>query len=1190
MRLKKLDIIGFKSFADKTTLEFSPGVTAIVGPNGCGKSNISDAFRWVLGEQSAKSLRGGKMPDIIFAGTTQRAPLNFAEVTITLADVNGKLPIDYDEVAVTRRLHRSGESQYFINRQLVRLKDVQDLFLDSGMGKDAFAIFEQGKIDNIINYSPLERRYIFEEAAGILRFLQRKREALRKMEQTDLNVSRIKDIHQEVEKQIVVLEHQAQQARIYKENKASLELFEKGLFVLKWDNLQRRFQESRKKESLHKISVLEITEQAIGLHSQLQSAKIELDNSEKNFREKSESLYQARSEKEIKSREKLSTQERLKETLSKEKRWQHELESIAEQERFRQEEQVSLKKEQQLCEKHLSAHEQALHAERDTVQRQENLVVKLREQQQTSQKELLNWLQTENRLESELKQNKIRQENQQEQLELLQVRKDKLVLQMKELTQAVADKKQQMQDVTEGIDEQKFLYLALDQKLKKLSEEMQKERLALEKLQYELSELKARQNVLIRLRNEKEGFSAGSKRLLQESVNEKSPLFQKIQGLYEWIIPNEGAEKALSAVLRPYSHTLVVKTETDFKEVLSFAKEHQLKEFSLLCCDMVLKYSNDEKRELKSELSLKSLLSQVSAGAVADHFLRNIYMANSVDDIEHILNKKAAAAIWTEEGAFFDRHKVLFFMTQGENNVFLREAELKSLEKKLVTLEEHRQSCDAKIKKMGQQKAEIEEEKSILDRAMRRDEMTLVEVNFGLQRLLADLEKVKKEEKQVESDHLNLVRLIEKLTETLAEFQQKHSEAKTKATEIQQRSSSVNTDLETHSTSFKEAQLCLQEKEAAYRKGSDENRKLLHALNVLEVQVKESDRQKKRLGEEIHLSGEYQAQIKQKGLQTEQALQEIEKSLAFASEECLLSEQEVKKQKKIIETIDQSSEGIRNKLKQGEEELYRLTVQSTQLETGIKGIEGELEERYHLAIEQARSSVLSCETGIIEKSVDSLEKQIRALRQQIDSAGDINMTSIEEFEKHKSRYDFLNQQIDDLAISKAELVQIITQLDGESRKLFEDTFAKVRANFKKNFEILFRGGEADLQFTESADVLEAGIEIIAKPPGKQMRSMQLLSGGEKCLTAMALLFAIFEVKPAPFCILDEIDAPLDDTNVERFVAVVKHFIDRCQFLIITHNKRTMAVADVLFGVSMQERGVSKLLSLQFARQEAEALI
>jgi len=319
IRLKKIEILGFKSFADKTSLEFHEGITAVVGPNGCGKSNISDAFRWVLGEQSAKSMRGSKMHDIIFAGTAKRKPLNFAEVTLTLTDIDGMLPTEYEEVSVTRRVHRSGESDYLLNRRPVRLKDVQDLFLDSGMGKSSFSIFEQGKIDQIINYSPLERRYIFEEASGILRFLQRKREALRKLEHTEANIDRVKDIHQEVERQIIVLEQQAEKARLYKENRGDLEYLELALFVAKWNNLAKRIENTGTREHDKKDEIETLTTAIETSERELHEAKKKLTEGELELQTQREEVYKKRSEKEIKSKERQANQERLQEIIAREK-------------------------------------------------------------------------------------------------------------------------------------------------------------------------------------------------------------------------------------------------------------------------------------------------------------------------------------------------------------------------------------------------------------------------------------------------------------------------------------------------------------------------------------------------------------------------------------------------------------------------------------------------------------------------------------------------------------------------------------------------------------------------------------------------------------------------------------------------------------------------------------------------------
>jgi chromosome segregation protein len=379
---------------------------------------------------------------------------------------------------------------------------------------------------------------------------------------------------------------------------------------------------------------------------------------------------------------------------------------------------------------------------------------------------------------------------------------------------------------------------------------------------------------------------------------------------------------------------------------------------------------------------------------------------------------------------------------------------------------------------------------------------------------------------------------------------------------------------------LKEEQERLKEKETHHQGIIEQHQKLIHQLNVLEVQDLESVQQQQRLEEEVEGARAFQKEMQEKLEKDAEYLEEVKKALEEVEEASTDLEHEVADHKHSITEVEATLDAAREEIKQLESKLYEIGIEMTQISGNREGIEADLQERYGLTIDDLREQEITLEMG-----TEEAEKRIRKLRRLLDDSGDINMASIEEFEELKERYEFLNQQLDDLAVSKQELVEIISRLDVESRKMFEETFEQVRANFRKNFTILFSGGEADLRFTESEDILTAGIDIVAKPPGKQMRNISLLSGGEKCLTAMALLFAIFEVKAAPFCILDEVDAPLDDSNIARFVNVVKQFTDQCQFVIITHNKRTMAICDRLFGVSMQERGVSKLLSIEFNKEK-----
>ncbi len=1175
MRLKRLEILGFKSFADKTKLEFDAGITAVVGPNGCGKSNIADAFRWVLGEQSAKSMRGSKMPDVIFAGTSHRKPLNFAEVTITLTDIDGMLPIDYEELSVTRRLHRSGESEYFINRHLVRLKDIQALFLDSGMGKDAYSIFEQGKIDQVINLSPLERRYIFEEAAGILRFLQRKKEALRKLEHTEHNVTRLKDIHSEVERQIIVLEEQAEKAREYKESKRILESLEKGLLVTKWNFFHGRLCDGKRKANDQDGKLTDVQSQVDALQGELGESKLALAAAEKALRAKGEDVFRARSAKEIKSKEKQTHAERLKELIAKEKHWQHELEEMEERKQRRHQERLSIQSAQKVLDTRCVDYDKLVKAQRDKVNTLEESLTELRDQQQIKQKEYLRLVNSENQAESESRQATLRLENALEKQAVLDERKARLAQTEQELIAHTEEQQKQFEEASRSIEGQKELFLSMEQDLQDIAEQLQISQNEIDRINQEISEAKARQKALQRLRDEREGFSAASKRLLEEAALETSPLYNKIKGLYEYFTPEKGAEAALAAVMRPYAQALVVETESDLATVIDFAEQHAMKDIAILCLQNVAALKSSKPKELKG---LSPLALHVIENELSRHFLQNVYYSKEQINPLNLVKQAAEIEVCLRDGALIDRRSVIFYATQGENNVFLREAELKALDKKLHESEAERAQIDHVFRTIQQKRNYLQAERAELDKTIRRGEMRLAEMNFGLKKTANDLERNRNESKLLQSELQGLIKIIVDLSTVLDAVKERHGKAKELAAAVHRQAEVLNEQLNELVLSMKRYVDELREKEMLLQQASDEHRKQAHALHVLDVKDLESSQQVKRLQDEIEMGRAYQSQIELKGSEVEKLLEEMEQVLVEVTLACSELEQQVSIRKNALEHLDAKINDRRQVQKKYEAERNQVSIQLAQLESNMLALENELRERHRLTLDEARA-----ECGTLEKSSEQIEKQIRALRQQIEAAGDVNMTSIEECEKHKTRYEFLNQQMDDLNLSKQELVAIIAQLDEESRKIFKTTFDQICINFKKNFKILFNGGDADLQFTETADVLEAGIEIIAQPPGKQMRSINLLSGGEKCLTALALLFAIFEVKPAPFCILDEIDAPLDDTNVERFVNIVKEFIDRCQFIIITHNKRTMAIADVLFGVSMEERGVSKLLTMDFAK-------
>lgn len=1175
MRLKKMMIIGFKSFADKTVLQFDDGVTCIVGPNGCGKSNIADAFRWVLGEQSAKSLRGQKMNDVIFAGTTKRKPLNMAEVSLTFVDIKGKLPVDYEEVTISRRLHRSGESDYLLNGRSVRLKDIQSLFLDSGMGCQAFSIFEQGKIDQVINYSPIERRSIFEEAAGIVRFLERKRESLRRLEHTENNLERVMDVSQEVEKQIVVLKQQAEKAVVFKSNQSLLESLEKSHCVARWDQLELKSKDVSSRQHKCQNMLIELNQELNTLKISEQEYKNILNSSEKQRHFQNGELFRIRGQKALADREWKSDQERLQEAQKKEKKFTQELEEIRRLDQGSKATELNLKQQVQALQEKLKNTETEMKSHQAILKRKEEGMNKLRTELQSSLQQRLKLNQKESQLDSEYKQNGVRLENNQDRKNALVGKREILEKDLEQFNVQQQQKKKQLGEITASVETYQSRFNLCENELQKIGLEIDKKQKERETVQKRSLEYKARQKILIKMREDQEGFSLGSKKLLQESHRDQSPLFQKIQPLYEFFKADAELAESLAIILRSYSQTLVVQTFADFDLIVEFAKKQKLQDFSLLCVEGI--------KEVDGVSHEKNGLQKITTNLVASHFLSRIAEVQYDQEAIKLLPTSSGNGIWSREGLFFDRYHVAFFQKPNESHVFLREAELLSLTGEISIVEDKYKVIEQEVMVLQKRKTAIQEERAELDKLLRREEMKKAEINFSLQRSLSDQDRVEKEIVLRQKEMETLAEQIMTLQELLAKIQQNHRTANQDLKRCQEEVERFEKEIEDQNGVLRIEQKDQKEKETAYRLLTEEHQRLIHQLNLLEMKQQERKKQEQRIEGEcaqlkmIHFTINDKSAVAQDTMHKLQiALEELEKSHA-------LLEIEVTEQKAALEKIEASLTQKRNLCKKSEDENHQLVLQLAQISSTAESLAMQLNERYQLSIEDARGQV-----GLQKNSIENVEKQIRGLRQALQEAGDVNMTSIEELEQHQERSIDLHQQMNDIVSSKNELLKIIGQLDGDSCKIFKETFELIRENFKKNFAILFQGGVADLQFTETNHVLEAGIEITAQPPGKQMKTINLLSGGEKCLTAVALLFAIFEVKPSPFCILDEIDAPLDESNVERFVKMVRHFVDRCQFLIITHNKRTMATGDVLCGVSMEEKGVSKLLSLNLGSQDTES--
>jgi len=1132
LRLKKITLMGFKSFAYKTTLTFHPGITAIVGPNGCGKSNVADSFRWVLGEQSAKSLRGHKMQDVIFAGTTQRAPLNLAEVTITFTEVQGALPIEFDEVAISRRLHRSGDSEYLLNGTEVRLKDIQGLFLDSGIGKEAFSIFEQGKIDQVIHDTPIERRAIFEEAAGIVRFLHRKKEALRKLEQTDLNLSRVEDILREVNQRVVLLEQQAAKAIEFKEKKAFLDKLEKLLMETKWSISKQKQLQLSESERGTALRIEEQTQTIQALRDKLHQAKVATHECETALKSRSEEMYQKRNERDLSLRDKKYLSQRREELQTQIGKWTQEKDALT------QSNQKGLEEQQQLSESHdeiktaLAQLKQIFEGAQQDYQKRQQQVEELRTQLEQSQKNRLTTTQAHSGKTSEWKQLQARLGALEERLPPLAERAEILLKQRQEATQKQQERSKDLANLSKEIDIFHQQLAAIEKTLNELKEANIAAQVNKETLAKESATLQARLGALKEMRKSLEGFSTGCKRLLKESETPQSPLYNKVSPLYAIATPPSGSEGAFFAAMHPYNQTLVVASPEHQREVLAFAKKHQLNDISLFC------------------------MNHLSPVDLSQHFLIGLEVA--------------------DEGIFVDGKGVLFFQPKREGNAFLREAEITQMEEEYKKLETRRETQIIEHQQLQKKITDLQNERSSLDKTMRSSEMKLVEINHALLRHQADVKRLEEEYQTLEVERAKTHASIQDLTARCSSLNHEVTSLEEMLKGSENTFYEQQSRLETYVQTAKEAKLHFETSQRQWQETYSKDRQQTHALELLAVKQQERDQTLQKLQQQISQAKSTIESMLTNSQDSGDKLEEVQKLLERLESSCAQLEKNTAESKTRVQSIEEQIQKQENILKSSENEKNKFAMQLTQQITLQESLEQTFEERF--------STKPSMPTEVL-KDIPGAEKELRQHKQELDAVKDINMLAIEECAQDKERSTFLSHQVNDLKSSKQELVKVIAELDSQSRKLFKETFILIRASFQKNFAILFNGGEADLQFVEGEDILEAGIDITARPPGKQMRSISLLSGGEKCLTAMALLFALFEVKPTPFCILDEIDAPLDDTNVERFLTVVKQFVDRCQFIIITHNKCTMAIADMIYGVSMPEKGISKLLSMEFAENQ-----
>jgi len=1180
MYLKRLELQGFKSFADKTKLEFMPGITTVIGPNGSGKSNISDSIRWVLGEQSMKSLRGNKSEDIIFAGTQNRKSLGFAEASIVIDNTDGKLPIEYSEVIVTRRIYRNGESGYFINKTPCRLKDILELFMDTGIGKDGYSIIGQGKIDEILSNKSEDRRGIFEEAAGIVKYRVRKVESEKKLEQTKLNLLRINDILSEIEGNIEPLKQQSEKAKKFLSLREELKSIEIGLFLYNIDNYKEKLNEIVKdidivnsqstdeeaklnnlqelkdklKAELDDITVkieevqnlsFESTNKIEKINSDINVAKERIVNNEQNYQRYLEEINEL--DERIKSldEEKTSRLEK-KNNLSNNR------------EKFAKELEEKETKLQEINSK-LTAEKTKIEEKKRQVEQDTDKKYEYKEQINTSEVNYDNLVKREKVVKTEISDTI-------SELDEKRMIKSDILSNFTEIENKRNNFQKRLEEISKKRDESTEVIKNYDTKINSLSSEF---RVKESKLKF-LSEME----------KEKEGYQRSVKSVLLE-CEKNSKLNKGVHGVLANLIevPKE-YQTAIEIVLGATLQNIVTETEDDAKKLIEYLKTNNLGRASFLPISSVKGKRVDRliKNSLGGVIGIASDLVKTNKkyeDIILSLLGRTVVVENMDTAIILARQNKYSFKIVTLDGDIINPSGVISggSNVQKSSNIIGRATQIKELQKELEKLqkniselEKEKSDYESSIEDVLEEVIGIEKSAQEIEIEYATEKQRVESLEESISKLEQKLQNLKDETIQIEANKeqsintkqdteqkiLDLEKNIEVLNTEVKEFAEKNKENQKYIDDL----NFDITNLKISLTSFDESNSSIDEIIERIENDILNNQ---NAIRTKKEQREQILKDNEALNQEIVSLSEKIEQIKLEVINSSDKVEELKNLRTNKNEELKVSEDDIIAQFKIIEDI---------KL-----QISKLDVKKSKIEVELEQVVNKMWEDYELTPNNA---------GEYKKpdNIQTTTKKVKELRDEIKNLGSINIDSIEEYKQTKERYDFMCEQRLDLENSSNKLRKVIQDMTSIMKEQFAKQFKIINKNFGEVFKELFGGGKAELKLTDEENILECGIEIEAEPPGKKLQNMNLLSGGEKAFTAIALLFAILKINPAPFCVLDEIEAALDDVNVYRFADYLKKFTKNTQFLVITHRKGTMEAADSVYGITMEENGISKLLSIK----------
>ncbi len=1217
---KRLELQGFKSFATKTVIDFLPGVTVIVGPNGSGKSNIFDAIRWVLGEQSAKSLRGTCMGDVIFNGSASLKAMGMAKVELVLNNSSRHLSLDFDEVSLARHLYRTGESEYLLNRTPCRLKDISTLLMDTGVGKNSYSVLEQGRVDAIINAKPLERRVIFDEAAGISRYKSQKEEALSKLARTEESLTRLADIIAEVRRQANSLKRQASKAERYKKLSAELVLLEKELLARQFRSLTQEKSAVEERCTALTQLVERLRERIATLEEQQDVAQQQRDSiHEECERAQSESYAVSHQLTELQGRINLLEQ-RIADAQKRRDSLAHELEELRRRLQELEQELAQLRQQkdtqQNICAE-LEAEYRARKAEHEALKaqcdaagtevaqlRQRMTDLQARRSQLDSERQVAHAM--EQKLRAELEHCEAELGALSQQIEALAIERDE--------RQSAYEEAQQLLDALRSDQ------AAKQREVEACEKELETLRRELATLQREEQVCRSRHDALVELQENFEGYYGGVREvMLRAKAGELRGVIGAVSTLLE---AADEHELAIEVALGSQAQDIIVETADHAKEAIEWLKRSGRGRATFLPLDLIepreVPARWEEMRRRAGVIGLASELVRYDprlARAVS-YLLGGVVVCRDLDTAVALKREGFRARFVTLEGELVVPQGAMTGGSVKSQGLLHRTREIRKLAEELKHIQQRGGELAARTEDVARQ---LDESRQLLEKLVRSAQQQAIEA--------AGAEK----DFQVTEQKLREKRLTQETLERrrtqLEQERQRHRERQEKALaeamEIAEEIKHIEAKVGTL-----EAQTSSRMQELAAR-GQELNELVVRMstarerLKSLEDQIASRERERLRfVADETNRRSEREREQ----LQEEEARREI--AALEAQMESLRQRQRDLSEKLKFETsrretillhlskLGEEMQLVRRDLNSAENELHEEELRLAKLTERLHNYELQAQQKFHCTLDEivaqlteqwkvtveeiAKPTVVEAEedgaavaneTPVLgeERSEEEILQRIGTLREKIDSLGQVHVGAIDEYLELMNRYEFLTREEKDLQTAKAQLTEAIRSIDETTTRMFQESFAQIRENFQEMFRRLFGGGRADLVLTEESNVLDAGIDIIAQPPGKKPTHISLLSGGEKALTAIALLFGIFMHRPSPVCILDEIDAPLDDKNIERFKDLVRDFATDTQFIIITHSKLTMTLANTIYGVTMEEEGVSRIVSLRLDEYEESPL-